>query len=72
MADPAVEPGPLGGVTGAGEEEPDDVWGDSLVPRIDPYFAALVFSCLHGDGDQVEFDIADLRNLGKRHPNKGG
>ena len=72
MTDPAVEPGPLGGVTGPGEEEPDDVRGDSLVPGIDPDFAALVFSCLHGDEDQVKLDIADLSNLGKRHPNKGG
>ena len=68
----AVEPGPLGGVTGPCEEEADDVGGDSLVPGIDPDFASLILSRLHRDEDKVELDIADLCHLGKRHPNKGG
>ena len=67
----AVEPGPLGGVTGPCEEEADDVRGDSLVPWVDPDFATLVLSRLYRDEDKVELDITDFCHLGKRHPNKG-
>ena len=72
MTDSAVEPGSLCGVTRPCEEEPDDVWSDSPVSGIYPDVASLVFPRLHRDEDQVKLDVADLRRLGKCHPNKGG
>ena len=57
---PAVEPGPLGGVAGLGEEEADGVWSNFPVVRIDPNIPSFVFPVFYGDQNQVESEVADL------------
>ena len=40
---PAEEPGPLGGVTGLGDEQADGVGRDFLVAGIDPNMTPFIF-----------------------------